>query len=81
MNIRLQFAYEVAETIGAKVLREHCPRCKFPFLEKPQQGFPFCWGCTTDRQTAHEGRALLLKIKLREEGIIIQRDPLWRMSA
>ena len=62
-DIRVELAEEVAVQIGAVVLPERCV-CRWPLMVKPEQGMPFCWGCTTDKKTAFEGRALLLKAKL-----------------
>lgn len=81
MNIREQFAYEVAEEIGAKVRKDKCPKCKAPFLETPSQGFSFCWECTTNHRTAQEGQALLLRCLFKENGVTITSESAWRAVA
>jgi hypothetical protein len=79
MDIRFSIAFEVAEEMGARVLvNELCNftrngrDCGWPLLEKPEQGMPFCWGCTTDRINAQRGRTALTKARMAEKGIIIE---------
>ncbi len=78
MDFKLAMATEVAAMIGARVLDQRCDSraaptviCGWPLMEKPDQGMPFCWGCTTDKKTAMQGRALLLRAQMAEHGITI----------
>lgn len=78
MDIRLLFAEEVAEQMGAIVLPEKCGAligygntCRFPMLMRPEQGLQFCWFCVCDRELSHRGRTALTKAKLAAKGIII----------
>lgn len=79
MDIMLEMAQEVAAEIGAVIVDGRCD-CGWVLIEKPEQGMPFCWGCTTDKQTAMEGRALLLRARLAEKGIMIPADKAWRAA-
>lgn len=66
MNIRIAFAMEVAEQVGAHMLCQLCPTCESPLMEKPEQDVPFCWSCVTDKMAAHRAKTLLTKLKMRE---------------
>ncbi len=80
MDIRLEFAEEVAEEIQAVLVEGRCDKCGWPLMEKPEQGMPFCWGCTTDKRTAMEGREKLLRAKLAERGIEMPAGAAWRAA-
>lgn len=82
MDIRLALAEEIAASIGAVIIPElRCGRnigygpCRWPLMAKPEQGMlMFCWGCTTDNRTAHEGRTALTRAKLAAQGVMIGHD-------
>jgi len=75
MDIRNAIAQDVAETMGATVEKEKCD-CGWPLMTKPNQGMPYCWGCTVDNMTAQRGRALLFKIQFQKSWIEKSRESL-----
>ena len=81
IDFKLALAQEVAEQIGAKVLPDRCCAvinneiiCGHPLVIKPDQDFPFCWFCVTDKQAAQRGRTALTKAKLASQGIFIEEN-------
>lgn len=81
MNIRLLFALEVAEDIAAKVTDFLCPKCQAYLMTRDNYASVFCWACETDDMNAREGKALLLRVKMAEKGIIIPKDKAWHLEA
>lgn len=70
-QLRLALAQEVAEQIRAIVCKEKCPDCRYPLIEKPEQGIAQCWFCTTDRIAAQRAATILTKIKMAANGIFV----------
>lgn len=74
IDIKLAMAQEVSEQIGAVVCKEICSQCKCPLLEKPEQGFPFCWFCAADRTAAQRALTALTKAKMAAQGVFLKVD-------
>ncbi len=75
MDIRGTLAQEIAETMGAVVTDKKC-HCGWPYLQKPNQEFPYCWDCTVNNMTAQRGKALLFKIQFQKPWIEKSRQEL-----
>lgn len=81
IDFKLALAQEVAAQIGADVLPDRCCSvinseviCGHPLMIKPEQDFPFCWFCVTDKQAAQRGRTALTKARMAAKGIFLQED-------
>jgi hypothetical protein len=68
-DIRMVFAFEIAELMEAMILPQRCPDCRAYLLIKKDQEVGFCWWCGTDRENARRAREMIFKMNAKMQGI------------